>query len=571
MEGCGYNEPFINQHYQEYRQKVVKLEDPSWTADKLIELGPDFVITTRGFVSSQYKKWELHEKFVRAAERHQGEGRAAAIKKFKKDERDLAPIALSLFSPLYAYKKMEMDFLVVDEAHCLKNMDSVCSEAVFNLRRKKTILATGTPIKNKPIDIAGLLRQISNHPFVELPVFKKIFLKDVSQRARSAEFAYLVRFLQCLFVARPASILELPGVHEHIEPFVHTPAEEDLITYWVVKFLYAVKKLKGESDDGQTADVGALESKKVLALMQRAQFASANHKCVMDKRVSNDIIKEMRKLCPRLAKAFRKSQLGKSAPRDNSDLEKLGRHFDAYMEYIHTSHNLMRKLLKNRKMKKRSVVRSRIVKKQIFDEQQRAGGTPRLRAAWLEKVRKATDDDLGSSRVNCITSLVSRITRDHPGEGIIIFSKYLTFLDIVAEAIERSDPQFEVLRFNGTLSSSDRLIARHQFTSSNSPKKVILITADAGGAGMNLTAASVVIQAEPWWVRADEDQALCRALRKGQTKEVHHYRIEGVNSLADRVVKATRDNKVVLLEEYYEKLRKEDEQPVDIPLVFPVF
>lgn len=61
---------------------------------------------------------------------------------------------------------------------------------------------------------------------------------------------------------------------------------------------------------------------------------------------------------------------------------------------------------------------------------------------------------------------------------------------------------------------------------------VLLMSLKAGGAGLNLSAASHVIITDPWWNPSMEDQAIGRAHRIGQTRPVTVYRL---------VVKATRN------------------------------
>ena len=65
---------------------------------------------------------------------------------------------------------------------------------------------------------------------------------------------------------------------------------------------------------------------------------------------------------------------------------------------------------------------------------------------------------------------------------------------------------------------------------------MFLVSLKAGGTGLNLTGASVVIHADPWWNSAAEDQATDRAHRIGQTKDVMVYKVIAKDSIEERIL-----------------------------------
>ena len=77
-----------------------------------------------------------------------------------------------------------------------------------------------------------------------------------------------------------------------------------------------------------------------------------------------------------------------------------------------------------------------------------------------------------------------------------------------------------------------------QFNEDDTP--VFLISLKAGGVGLNLTGADVVIHYDPWWNVAVQNQATDRAHRIGQTKKVTVYKM---------IVKGTIEEKIVKLQE----------------------
>ena len=74
-----------------------------------------------------------------------------------------------------------------------------------------------------------------------------------------------------------------------------------------------------------------------------------------------------------------------------------------------------------------------------------------------------------------------------------------------------------------------------QFNSDTTP--VFLISLKAGGVGLNLTGADVVIHYDPWWNQAVQNQATDRAHRIGQTKKVTVYKLIARNTIEEKIQK----------------------------------
>lgn len=73
-----------------------------------------------------------------------------------------------------------------------------------------------------------------------------------------------------------------------------------------------------------------------------------------------------------------------------------------------------------------------------------------------------------------------------------------------------------------------------QFNDDETP--VFLVSLKAGGTGLNLTGASVVVHADPWWNAAATDQATDRAHRIGQNREVDVYKVVARGTIEERIV-----------------------------------
>ena len=65
---------------------------------------------------------------------------------------------------------------------------------------------------------------------------------------------------------------------------------------------------------------------------------------------------------------------------------------------------------------------------------------------------------------------------------------------------------------------------------------MFLISLKAGGTGLNLTGANVVVHADPWWNAAAQNQATDHAHRIGQTKDVTVYKVIARDTIEDRIL-----------------------------------
>ncbi len=88
---------------------------------------------------------------------------------------------------------------------------------------------------------------------------------------------------------------------------------------------------------------------------------------------------------------------------------------------------------------------------------------------------------------------------------------------------------------------------------------VLLSQVEAGGVGLNVQAASVVILAEPQWKPSTEDQAIARAHRMGQTSKVQVHRLLAKDTIDERM-QELKDGKRLLFDEF---ARKSDAKDAD--------
>jgi SNF2 family DNA or RNA helicase len=123
---------------------------------------------------------------------------------------------------------------------------------------------------------------------------------------------------------------------------------------------------------------------------------------------------------------------------------------------------------------------------------------------------------------------------------VLIFSQFVSHLDLFRTHLDKEGISYGYL--TGTIGSDQRQKEIEQFQ--NDPAtKVFLISLSAGGTGLNLTAASHVFLLDPWWNPARESQAIRRAHRIGQDKNVFAYKFITVDTVEEKILKLQQRKK----------------------------
>ncbi|MCL1856954.1 MAG: DEAD/DEAH box helicase [Kiritimatiellaeota bacterium] len=118
------------------------------------------------------------------------------------------------------------------------------------------------------------------------------------------------------------------------------------------------------------------------------------------------------------------------------------------------------------------------------------------------------------------------------GHRMLVFSQFVSMLTLLREELDRRGIRYSYL--DG--STKDRLTLVSQFNH-DAAIPVFLISLKAGGTGLNLTGADMVVHFDPWWNPAVEDQATDRAHRIGQTRPVTVYRLITQNTIEEKIVR----------------------------------
>ncbi|MFP4621657.1 MAG: DEAD/DEAH box helicase [Bacteroidales bacterium] len=124
--------------------------------------------------------------------------------------------------------------------------------------------------------------------------------------------------------------------------------------------------------------------------------------------------------------------------------------------------------------------------------------------------------------------LQNLISEDHK---VLVFSSYKKHLRILENYFQSQGWSYTML--TGETYNREKVINEFQ---NNEEKKLFLIQIKAGGFGLNLTAADYVLIIDPWWNPAVEEQAINRAHRIGQDKNVMVYRFISTNTVEEKIL-----------------------------------
>jgi hypothetical protein len=141
------------------------------------------------------------------------------------------------------------------------------------------------------------------------------------------------------------------------------------------------------------------------------------------------------------------------------------------------------------------------------------------------------DDEYFGNESAKIDTLMEHIEHRHANHKILVFSQFVTMLDLIRIQLETRGIPFQYL----TGQTRNRPEAIKDFQ--NNPNiRVFLISLKAGGTGLNLTQADYVYLVDPWWNPAVENQAIDRAHRIGQSKHVVAVRLICPNTIEEKIL-----------------------------------
>ena len=116
--------------------------------------------------------------------------------------------------------------------------------------------------------------------------------------------------------------------------------------------------------------------------------------------------------------------------------------------------------------------------------------------------------------------------------NVLVFSSFVKDLELLEKELQLRGLTYAKL--TGSTQKREQVVKSFSQTGEC---RIFLISLKAGGVGLNLTKADYVFMLNPWWNPAAESQAINRAHRIGQTKNVFVYRFLSSGSIEEKIAK----------------------------------
>ncbi|KAK4050885.1 chromatin remodeling complex Adenosinetriphosphatase [Microbotryomycetes sp. JL201] len=342
-----------------------------------------------------------------------------------------------------ALKKLSWEYIVIDEAHRIKNVDSMLSQIVRVFDSRARLLITGTPLQNNLHELWALLNFLLPDVFSDVGDFDAWFEK------------------------------QQPTTDEDGNEIEQTAEEKEQASNNVVKQLHAVLRPFLLRRVKMDVEKSLLPKKEINVYVGMTELQRKWYKMILEKDIDavngaggkkegktrlQNIVMQLRKCCnhPYL---FDGAEPGPPFTTDEHLVEASGKMI------------ILDKLLKS------------------------------LRAR---------------------------------GSRVLIFSQMSRVLDILEDYCNFREYQY--CRLDGNTDHDLRMEAIDAYNKPNSEKFVFLLTTRAGGLGINLVTADTVVLYDSDWNPQADLQAMDRAHRIGQTKQVHVYRFVTENAVEEKVL-----------------------------------
>ncbi|KAI0049929.1 hypothetical protein FA95DRAFT_1514892 [Auriscalpium vulgare] len=331
-----------------------------------------------------------------------------------------------------ALKKFSFEYIVIDEAHRIKNVDSILSQIVRSFISRGRLLITGTPLQNNLKELFALLNFICPEIFQDYTDLEAFLHKDESSADADEE--------------KSKKVVE--ALHKILRPFLLRRVKSD-----VEKSLLPKKEIN--------IYVGLTE-------MQRKWYRS-----VLEKDID-------------AVNGLTGKKEGKT--------------------------RLMNMVMQLRKV---------TCHPYLFDGAE--PGPP-----------YTTDEHIveNSGKMVILDKLLKSMKEK--GSRVLIFSQMSRMLDILEDyCLFRA---YKYCRIDGSTAHEDRIVAIDEYNKPGSEKFIFLLTTRAGGLGINLTTADIVVLYDSDWNPQADLQAMDRAHRIGQTKQVYVFRFITEESVEERMI-----------------------------------
>ncbi|KAG0262624.1 hypothetical protein DFQ27_002245 [Actinomortierella ambigua] len=467
--------------------------------------------------------------------------------------------------------------VVLDEAHIIKEANTVQSRAACALRAERRWCLTGTPIQNKLDDLYALVKFLGMEPFNDKSHWTHFITKPIKS-ANPIGVTRLQTLMKVITLRRTKTqlvdgkpILSLPSRTDHkrlldlsmnerslyhrMESRAKQTIDEIVVENKIMKnyahILQAILKLrqicahyalvKSLTDDLDTStEFNLAKALSILSLLQESGNDQCNA-CFNPSTATPIVTRCEHILCPECMK--------KASPICYTLIQKANANVSVPAGY-RTDFNCPQcsatlqpiDLIQVQEDSEEKLAAAAIPGSQIHTRTDENG-----KLIHSTKV-KALLDDLIVAREHSLRS-------GGPPIKSVVFSQWTSMLDLIEDGLKENRIKFT--RLDGRMQRNDRTTAMIDFRDKRDVN-VILISLKAGGVGLNLTAAQRVYLMDPHWNPSVESQAIDRIHRLGQTKPVDVIRFIIKDSIEGNILELQKRKSELADMTFSEKLSKQE-------------
>ncbi|KAK2751664.1 DNA repair protein rad5 [Colletotrichum kahawae] len=416
----------------------------------------------------------------------------------------LANIVLTTYATIIAEEKgrsvlqrLSWFRIVLDEGHWIRNMASKQFKSVASLSARNRWCLTGTPIQNKLDDIVAIAAFLRLQPFPTKTSFEKGVIDPLSQGGK--DFSKPLRsWLQAICIRRTEKLLELPDWTE--ETILVTVSQEENELYDQV-----LRQSKHEVDDiiskGRSIKKYNILFTAIIKMRMLCNNGTFPKPVNLQKHLGDDQAKE--------------TGCEQCATSNDEDAALLlttfqfcpdcGRH----LQLASPGSNL-----------------------------ELSPGNSSPPPGYSPGLSETLSFSTGHSAK--LSAVIRRIGGSGSASKHIVFSYWTSTLDLLSSLLDNAAMRH--VQVDGRTSHTERSRRLQQFRE-NDGTLVLLMSIGTGALGLNLTAAKFVHIVEPQWNPSVEEQAVARALRMGQTRQVTVIRYVVQSSVEQNILHLQKKKK----------------------------
>ncbi|ANZ77554.1 BA75_04717T0 [Komagataella pastoris] len=392
--------------------------------------------------------------------------------------------------------------IILDEAHTIKNYNSMTAQSCIKLKSDQKWCLTGTPIQNNLEEIRAYLLFLKMGKYADVVKWNLDIAKTIQKGNPDEALDLLKQDFAPFFLRRSKAILQQSASGFTLPPkIIHS----ELIEFdSKEKILYSMmeRRMKGLLDFEEDDELEGQVTLKVNVSSIKGYLGALV--CLL----------RLRQICCHwnLLYEFKEEELENAYTANSSE------NSDNKLEDSVEDLNHMMKDLEVTE-KKCLICRSQLMSHDVV---------------YCSECKSLSEQQTPPIERSAKSERLLEILKRDPARKTIVFSQFTKLLATLKPFLTKNG--FKCVMYEGTMSRAMRDSTLKEFNE-NPETTVLLCSLKCGAIGLNLTIANRVVLYDPWWNPQVEDQAIDRVYRFGQTKEVDVYRLIIKDSVEENIVR----------------------------------